>query len=315
MPRHMPLAPTKASSAAPPEHALARTTPFPNALLDRLLPTLRDTEWRLLCVIVRQTRGWLTGNGRRKTRDWFTQSQLMARTGRRSEAVSKAVDSLVRQGLIEVQDQEGKPLPTPQERRRYAGHLYYKLAPRATAADDATGIATAKSEASCSPSEVRLAKTTKANGTKYLSKDRARRDGGPCGKLEAAARNRGTAQQRNPQVKRFLCDYRERFQRRSARGEYPPIAWGRDGKIVRELLKLYSYERLSDLLEQFFGNQDAWLKKRGYSLAAFRDALPSLLLGNFPDKPHRPAIRTGQWTAAGQVMPCGSKGRKPSRQV
>jgi len=28
------------------------TTPFPNYLLNEVMPTLKDTEWRLLCVIV-----------------------------------------------------------------------------------------------------------------------------------------------------------------------------------------------------------------------------------------------------------------------
>ena len=37
---------------------------FPCVLIDRLMPTLKDTEWRLICVIVRQTVGWGAG-GRR----------------------------------------------------------------------------------------------------------------------------------------------------------------------------------------------------------------------------------------------------------
>ena len=27
-------------------------TPFPNKLIDEVMPTLRDTEWRVLCVIL-----------------------------------------------------------------------------------------------------------------------------------------------------------------------------------------------------------------------------------------------------------------------
>lgn len=107
------------------------TTPVPNDLLDRVMPTLRDTELRLLLVVVRQTLGWQDGPdpSRRKERDWLTQSHLMRRTGRASEAVSAAVDGLVRAGLIEVQDKRGKPLVTPAERRRFLGKLYYRLRP------------------------------------------------------------------------------------------------------------------------------------------------------------------------------------------
>jgi hypothetical protein len=107
------------------------TTPVPNDLLDRVMPTLRDTELRVLLVVVRQTLGWQDGpdRSRRKERDWLTQSQLMRRTGRASEAVSAAVDGLVRARLIEVQDNWGRSLMTPAERRRFLGKLYYRLRP------------------------------------------------------------------------------------------------------------------------------------------------------------------------------------------
>ena len=105
------------------------TTPVPNDLLDRVMPTLRDTELRVLLIVVRQTAGWQTGTdpAQRKERDWLTQSQLMRRTGRASGAVSRAVDVLVQAGLIHVTDRAGAPLKTPAERRRHLGHLYYQM--------------------------------------------------------------------------------------------------------------------------------------------------------------------------------------------
>lgn len=105
------------------------TTPVPTALLDRAMPQLRDTELRVLLVVVRQTLGWQVGKDPylRKERDWLTQSQLMRRTGRASGAVARAVDALVRHGLIDVLDAAGRPLPTPAERRRQLGRLYYRL--------------------------------------------------------------------------------------------------------------------------------------------------------------------------------------------
>lgn len=106
-------------------------SPFPNALIDEVMPLLRDTQWRVLCVIVRQTLGWRSSSGTgRKTEDWLTQSQLKRRTGRASEALSKAVDGLVRRGLIEVADAQGNALRTPAKRRRCRGRLYYRLASR-----------------------------------------------------------------------------------------------------------------------------------------------------------------------------------------
>ncbi len=100
--------------------------PFPTALVDEQMPHLKDTEWRLLCVIVRQTLGWQSGKGRKK-RDWMSQSQLMTRTGRNSAALSAALDALVRKNLIECCDKEGEPLITPQQRRRHRGRVYFAL--------------------------------------------------------------------------------------------------------------------------------------------------------------------------------------------
>ncbi len=108
------------------------TTPMPNFLLDQVMPTLSDTQWRLLCVIARQTLGWQVGKGKsgqRKQRDWLTHAQLKARTGRASAALCKAVDELVRRHLIEVQDAQGRPLSTPHERRRARSQLFYRLNP------------------------------------------------------------------------------------------------------------------------------------------------------------------------------------------
>lgn len=108
--------------------AFGAFTPFPNVFIDHAMPVLSDTEWRLLCVITRATLGWTKTRGdERKTRDWLTHSQLIARTGRSSEAVSRALKTLVNSSLVEVQNQRGQLLSTPQERRRNGGRLFYSF--------------------------------------------------------------------------------------------------------------------------------------------------------------------------------------------
>ena len=118
-----------------------RSVPFPAVLLDRAMPALTDTEWRLLCVIVRQTLGWQqpsqasgegagsTGTGR-KERDWLTQAQLAARTGRSSKPLSRAISGLVAKGFIQVLTGQGRALDTAQERRRYPDKHWYRLHPQ-----------------------------------------------------------------------------------------------------------------------------------------------------------------------------------------
>lgn len=103
---------------------LANTTPFPNLLLDRVMPFLSDTEWRVLCVIVRQTYGW------QKSADWLSQSQLKARTGRESAALSRAIDTLVKRGLVLVQDGKERRLHSTSERRRSRSKLVFAVHPR-----------------------------------------------------------------------------------------------------------------------------------------------------------------------------------------
>lgn len=105
------------------------TTPFPDVLLDRIMPRLYDTEWRLLCVIVRQTFGWMT-DGQPKERDWLSHFQLRKRTGRSSASISVALEFLARNRLIEISDAAGAPLSRAAERRRHRSHLYFRLHPR-----------------------------------------------------------------------------------------------------------------------------------------------------------------------------------------
>lgn len=92
-------------------------------VVDDLLPGLKDTELRLLLVVLRQT--LLRG----KRFDWLANRQLKERTGRASEAVSAAIDTLVSRGLLEVRNGAGRLLATPQERRREQGRLYFRLGP------------------------------------------------------------------------------------------------------------------------------------------------------------------------------------------
>lgn len=113
----------------------SRSVPFPADLLDRAMPHLTDTEWRLLCVVVRQTLGWRdAATGSRKGRDWLTQSQIVRRTGRSGKPVSQAISGLVGRGLIRVLSDQGLPLLTAAERRRYQGRHWFQLDPQWTEA-------------------------------------------------------------------------------------------------------------------------------------------------------------------------------------
>src|SRR5579862_3900509 len=104
-------------------------TPIPDFLIDKLMPRLGDTAWRLICVIHRQTHGWKERDGRNKNADWLSHTQLRRKTGRSSAAISVAIEFLCRNDLIEVTDGLGQPLKTALERRKYRGRLYFKINP------------------------------------------------------------------------------------------------------------------------------------------------------------------------------------------
>jgi hypothetical protein len=104
--------------------------PLPNAVIDELMPCLKDTELRVLLVVLRQTLGWREGDDlggwRFKRRDWISHSQLCRRSGRSGDAVSAAVDALVRRRLIIVENEAGMAMDSPGERRRALGRLYFR---------------------------------------------------------------------------------------------------------------------------------------------------------------------------------------------
>jgi hypothetical protein len=104
--------------------------PIPNRLFDEVLPELSDTELRVFLVVLRATLGWREGDDRGgwrfKRRDWISHAQFVKRTGRGSDAVSRAIQGLVARSLIVVEDRQGKPLTTAAERRGHVGRLYFR---------------------------------------------------------------------------------------------------------------------------------------------------------------------------------------------
>ncbi|WP_309716526.1 hypothetical protein [Armatimonas sp.] len=123
---------TKAAQAASPLELLSPFVPVPAIYIDQVMPTLSDSEWRILCVIIRQTLGWVDeeSTSGRKERDWITQSQFREKTGGKSrDSISLGIASLVKRGLIVVENREGKLLSTPKSRQTNRDRLYFRLVP------------------------------------------------------------------------------------------------------------------------------------------------------------------------------------------
>lgn len=73
-------------------------TKAPNIVIDKLMPMLKDSELRILLILIRSTIGW----DRADSPVYLTYKMLEARSGRSSEAISKALVALERQGLIHI---------------------------------------------------------------------------------------------------------------------------------------------------------------------------------------------------------------------
>lgn len=71
-------------------------TKIPNYLLDELLPDLKDTELRLLLLLLRDSAGW--NRPERVVR--LTYSQLRTRSGRANEALAAAISALSDRQLL-----------------------------------------------------------------------------------------------------------------------------------------------------------------------------------------------------------------------
>ena len=149
---------------------------IPNRLLDEVMPQLKDTEWRVLLVICRQTLGRVERDGSRRKSDWLSQSQLKEKTGRASEAVSRAIDILIRKALIEVCDESGEILLSPGSRRASHGRLFFRLSPRLLRSRS-SGFQVPAGESS--KIEHRKANTTKRKRDKRIYIERSRKNPTP----------------------------------------------------------------------------------------------------------------------------------------
>ena len=101
----------------------------PQVYIDKIMPGLLESEWRVLLVILRQTWGWISPDGltNRKERDWISMGQFCQKAGLHRESVSHAVQSLIGMGLIQAETEARVLLTPPELRRRNGSRVYYRL--------------------------------------------------------------------------------------------------------------------------------------------------------------------------------------------
>ena len=108
-----------------------QTFPMPIALYDGLIDATR-AEWLVALAVVRATLGWAVAGqtGRRLAQVCLSHQELKSRTGiRSSTTISRAIDGLVRSGMLETLNRDGNVLRTPATRRRDHRGSYFPSAP------------------------------------------------------------------------------------------------------------------------------------------------------------------------------------------
>lgn len=96
-----------------------KTIPVPNAVFDTYLKELKIAELKVLLIIIRQTLGWkdLSTESKRKEIDWLSNNFLALKTGCSKRAINDAIQSLVKNKIIDVLSKSGELLDTSEKRK------------------------------------------------------------------------------------------------------------------------------------------------------------------------------------------------------
>jgi len=106
-----------------------KTTAVPNAVFDYWMQRLKPSALCILLLIIRQTLGRSGNETNKKERrevDWISSCQLQEKSNYSRRAITSATEILMKKKLIEVFDERGNLLLSPNERKGKQ-RLYYGL--------------------------------------------------------------------------------------------------------------------------------------------------------------------------------------------
>jgi hypothetical protein len=82
-------------------------------------------------------------------------------------------------------------------------------------------------------------------------------------------------QKADPDVRTFILEWGEIWSKKFGR-PYTPT-WAKEGKLVKEMLKIHSLQKLRELRKEFFQSQDSFIQNSDYSIGVFKTQLNKLI--------------------------------------
>ena len=206
-------------------------------------------ESRILWVIWRKTYGW------HKKMDMISVTQFEKATGLKRRHVQRTLSELIKRNII--------------TRIGYSRIITYGFQKDYTKWRDVTkrGYDAGKSRVS--------GEGKKQKGERVYPKGVIDRNlKGLTQKHYTKALNNGRSKKEtDPQVKEFLNYWGETFLQET--GQSYVFTYGKEGKLIKDLLKVHSFEALQNLTSQFF--RDEQCKRRGLTIGIFRQEVNRLL--------------------------------------
>jgi len=163
------------TNSGPFENPYQQSTAVKNIIFDRIMPTLSANGWKVLCVAIRQTWGWVdydspTG---RKESDVISYSQFKAKTGIKSNAtISRALSECLELGYL-LRRQVGTHQGTGKPILSYALNVGYRF-PASSKIEQADS-ASSKIEQAAS-SKIEQAASSKIEHTKTIKTKKSNGD-------------------------------------------------------------------------------------------------------------------------------------------
>jgi len=236
-----------------------------NEIVDALCKhRISGQEWQILWVVLRKTWGWLENpkkdKKKKKRMDIISYSQFSELTGIPRSRCNLLINTLVEKNILIK-----KPIPKNGNTSLVSygfqkDYEKWKVSPKKVTVpkngNTLSPIMGTKSKKSVPNIGVHKRKYFKETNTKETTNVDRKKKG-------------------DPRIKELILLFCRGFE--IITGEkYCPV-WGKHGVIFKNLLQVYSIDKLKELMAMFFKTDSKFVKEAGYTIEIFKSQIPRLL--------------------------------------